>query len=311
MAIDPHEHSHIDDMDQDDVHMPVLNIPLRPVPQIPENLPIAYISTPTIETESLPEASQTPLHRNSRQRKSANLTNVLQKIMDSNIQPVDQAKILRKSLENSVSHTVMDNLMVPAAESENETKLLTGVLDYLSRLNLRNNQNRKIFYDLVTSVCSIEEKDIGDEDFMKWLCKRIKKRYDRIMQSLKSHVTGNDRRKLNAILPIETRQKIFDTWHEHSIFTVDRRNGRDQVVIKQQEYAKRYNDLTLPNDIKLNYTTNKRNQEIVQGTRQIATKTGHQIKAKLEKSGFNVSYGTVYGPQNVYLNRNLSSEFRK
>ena len=40
---------------------------------------------------------------------------------------------------------------------------------------------------------------------------------------------------------------------------------------------------------------------MVWSTRHIATKIGHQIKAKLEQSGFKLSYGTVLNYKPSYI----------
>lgn len=45
---------------------------------------------------------------NNLKQKSENLANIVQKIININMQPADEAELLRKSLETSVSQTVMD-----------------------------------------------------------------------------------------------------------------------------------------------------------------------------------------------------------
>lgn len=67
---------------------------------------------------------------NNLKQKSENLANIVQKI-NINMQPADEAKLLRKSLETSVSETVMDYLMLrEAIINHNESKLLPDILEY-------------------------------------------------------------------------------------------------------------------------------------------------------------------------------------
>ena len=81
---------------------------------------------------------------NNLKQKSENLANIVQKII--NMQPADEAKLLRKSLETSVSQTVMDYLMLrEAIINHNESKLLPDILEYRKGLDLRNVENRKVF----------------------------------------------------------------------------------------------------------------------------------------------------------------------
>ena len=65
-------------------------------------------------------------------------------------------------------------------------------------------------------------------------------------------------------LPAETRQKMFDAWYVNTVITVDRRNGRDYVNLSLKDYEDTsYNDLLMPEDIKLENFTSKRNQAMV------------------------------------------------
>ena len=67
---------------------------------------------------------------NNLKQKSENLANIVQKI-NINMQPADEAKLMRKSLETSVSETVMDYLMLrEAIINHNESKLLPDILEY-------------------------------------------------------------------------------------------------------------------------------------------------------------------------------------
>ena len=53
---------------------------------------------------------------------------------------------------------------------------------------------------------------------------------------------------------------------------------------------------------------NKRGKRMVRSTRYIATKTGHQIKAKLEQSCHSVSYGTILNFKPFYVQKACEHE---
>ena len=113
----------------------------------------------------------TAIHRNTKLKKAANLSNVLQKIMSRNIEAVDQAKILRRSLESSENQTLLDTLMLSSeVERVNESKLLFGVLDILKGLDLRKSDSRKQFAELL-NLCDVGDNEIENDDFLKWLSK--------------------------------------------------------------------------------------------------------------------------------------------
>ena len=113
----------------------------------------------------------TAIHRNTKLKKAANLSNVLQKIMSGNTEAVDQAKILRRSLESSENQTLLDTLMLSSeVERVNESKLLFGVLDILKGLDLRKSKSRKQFAELL-NLCDVGDNEIENDDFLKWLSK--------------------------------------------------------------------------------------------------------------------------------------------
>ena len=76
-----------------------------------------------------------------------------------------------------------------------------------------------------------------DNEFFNWFCKkkedkmpeRVRNIWEQYL-SAGNNIEGTRGRKK---LSIENQQVIFDLWHEHSIVTVDRRNGRDQIRIKK------------------------------------------------------------------------------
>ena len=116
----------------------------------------------TLEKFSSNEQNEnyTAIHCNTKLKRAANLPNVLQKIMSGNIEAVDQANILRKSLESSVNQTVLDTLVLPSeVERVNESKLLSGVLDFLKVLVLRKSDSRKQFAELL-NVCDIDGNEM-------------------------------------------------------------------------------------------------------------------------------------------------------
>ena len=96
------------------------------------------------------------------------------------MEPIDQAKVMKKRLESSVNGNVLDNLVLPAEwENENECKLFTGTLEYLWGLDLRNLKCRLVLIDLLSIVCNVNDGDLDDDEFIHWLAKRINKRPER------------------------------------------------------------------------------------------------------------------------------------
>ena len=237
-------------------------------------------------------------------RKSHNLSNIMKKITE-NACKRDQEKIIRSSMNLSLNKTVLDNLMLPNVENTPEGRLLSGVLEYLKSLDLRQVSDQKVFKKILTNVLEVKV-DMDDTTFLHWLSGRVNKKYDRLLRVLNLDDSLDTRGRKKA--PLETRQAIFDQWNEFSIITVDRRNGRDQVAIPKLDFIRNFNDITLPDDIKIESIVNKGGQKMYRSTRYIATKTGHQIRNKLLQGGLNVSYGTVLKYKPFYVQKGCERE---
>ena len=133
---------------------------------------------------------------------------------------------------------------------------------------------------------------IENDDFLKWLSKRIDKRHFNVVKALQSNT------KI-----AEIRHAVFNTWHEHSVVAIDGQNGRDQVKMREIEYLRKYEDLLLPSYAEIEFYTSKRGQHMVCGTRCISTKNGCQIQVKLAEIGFKVSYGTIINLKPFYVQK--------
>ena len=82
-----------------------------------------------------------------------------------------------------------------------------------------------------------------DDDFLKWLAQKLDKRPHRLQQhrlqfSWLSVTTEPIESRGRKGLSLETKQRIVDGWHEHSMVTVDRRDGRDQITMPEDCYKK-------------------------------------------------------------------------
>ena len=88
---------------------------------------------------------------------------------------------------------------------------------------------------------------------------------------------------------MESKQLIYDTWLTNSNITVDRRNGRDQVLMKKDEFDKRYIEL-VAKDIEIKETTDKFGIKRMKAPQYIATATVREIKRKLNDK---FSRGTI------------------
>ena len=119
-----------------------------------------------------------------------------------------------------MNEIVMDHLTLSVATiNHNKSKLLSGVLEHLKGLDLQNVQSRKVFFELLSNVCNIDDDSLDDDEFMRWLSKRKEKRYN-VMKAMKSRKC--EARGSRTAKDLMTHQAIYHTWHDFSKVTVDR-----------------------------------------------------------------------------------------
>ena len=71
----------------------------------------------------------------------------------------------QKSLKSSVNQTVLDTLMLLSeGERVNESRLLSGVLDFLKGFDLRKSDSRKQLAELL-NLCDVGDNEIENDDF--------------------------------------------------------------------------------------------------------------------------------------------------
>ena len=195
-----------------------------------------------------------------------------------------------------------DTIAVAPVDSIYEGRLLHGLLEHLKGVKLYSKESTNFFCSLLWGACG---DTLLEPDFLKWLSVKIDKRPERLQKLFStwlSVTTEPIESRGQKGLSNETKQVIIDSWHENSIVTVDRRDGRDQVTMLQDRFAKKFGDLSFPDDLKIECVTSKRNQRLVKTTRHIATKTVRELQEFiLKKSEIKVSYGSVINYRPFYI----------
>ena len=232
-------------------------------------------------------------------QKCNHLTQVLENIKC--LPSPQKKKIIRKSLDSEYTITKYINSNI---YNEN---VATGVIEYLKTYKCYSNKQKETFCEIVRSVCG---ENLYDVEFFTWFCSKIEKRPKAVTSLLSMDSESRESRRRQRLL-LEDQQIIFDTWHENSIVTVDRRNGRDEVKIKKKAYSK-FENLKLPEEIELENFKSKRNIEMVKSTRRIYTKSIREIlKIVRIKTGHNISLGSVHYLKPFYIGRPTEKEKRK
>jgi hypothetical protein len=92
-------------------------------------------------------------------------------------------------------------------------------------------------------------------------------------------------------------------WHEMSVVTVDRRNGRDHVAMREKLFKERFSHLTTPDDHEAPEAfIDKRGRVMMKATRRIATVTIREMRnAVIERIGKIMSIGTVLNLRPFYV----------
>lgn len=232
-----------------------------------------------------------PVHRNTVRKRSRSLADALENIQ--RLHAEDQARVFRNAAAQS-KNNVLETVLMTNVQS-NEAKLLNGLFNHLKNSNLYRKDNKSKFCSLLWGICG---ESLTDDNFVLWLSTKLDMRKERLQNHIQSWLTTTteplDMRGKKG-LSQETQQLIVDAWLKESMITVDRRSGRDQVVMKRELFIQKFGNLRFPEDIVIEEFTSKRNQLMVRTTRRIAIKTFKEMNALLKvKHNLDVSSGSIF-----------------
>ena len=99
---------------------------------------------------------------------------------------------------------------------------------------------------------------------------------------------------------VDIRQLVYDEWIDNSIYTVDRRNGRECVQISELNYSQQYTGLV--EHPPLQTELSKRGVAMLVATTLISTCTVRKLQIKLEqKHNVKLSIGAIMKIKPFYV----------
>ena len=145
--------------------------------------------------------------------------------------------------------------------------------------------------------------DDVDEQFLNYLSNKLGIRHNRFRfaegyRKWKNNnfIETRGRKKLS----LETIQIISDIWNEHSIPSVDCRNGRESITIRRSLYLQRFHkDVNHPQPL---FEKIKRNTRYYSATRRVVTCTHHKVVEIIkERYDLSLPIGTVWAYKPFYV----------
>ena len=193
-----------------------------------------------------------------------------------------------KNLEVTQRSSILNEVM-PINNSINYEGYVCSA--FLSDLKERfDKESAPKFYQYIHKTFA---NKIEDGEFQKWLTNKLgvyKYRFVEQYYFWKENNFSETRGRKG--LPIEVQQIIYNEWKENSIFSPDRRNGRDTVKMSKNEYENDYH--LIKNDPPLIEDKNRRGSTFVSSTRRIVTCTIDELQTKIkDKHAITVSTGKI------------------
>lgn len=221
-------------------------------------------------------------------RKKMNLDSILKKL--GSLSNTDKLQVINDSCKsNDISFSSGD-------KDDFEVDLGRRVIAFLKSIKCFSIENRKLFCSILNGVYGDE---ISDNNILSRLGKCLDTRPQRILHILEKDI---EKRGKHRELSFDIKSLIFSTWNRNSIVTVDRRDGRDVVTIRKDNFDSIYTDLVIPNDIVFEEAVSKRGISIVKTTKRIATKTVRQIKNELKtKHEVDLAIGSIVKFKPFYI----------
>ena len=92
---------------------------------------------------------------------------------------------------------------------------------------------------------------------------------------------------------------MYDEWKFHSVVTVDRRDGRDEVAIRKDVFTKKF--AAFKQSERLEFCISRRNVEVVECVWRIQTKSVREMKSLLSSNGLSLSLRTIISLKQFYI----------
>ena len=112
-----------------------------------------------------------------------------------------------------------------------------------------------------------------NNELLQWLSRRLDRKPHRLLTVIHTWLSVNENRGKHRQLDVEVKTAIFLRWHKYSILSVDSRNGRDIMCIKEEACNSEFSGISLPPDAAIETFTLKTNIPMLKAPKHIATKT--------------------------------------
>ena len=189
-------------------------------------------------------------------------------------------------------------------ETINDARTGVVFLKYLKSIYMANITTNASFAREIVKVFGpeiFEDKGLLNHILSKSVPEKRIKHICRIKASLKVIYDNNFEMKRKQLITNEVKNLIYQKWLDpaNSIVTADRRNNRDQVLIKRDIFHTRYPSIT---DTNLKEVTSKRNVLSYSAVRHISTTTVRAMQKKLkDEDDVKVSIGTIVQLKPYYI----------
>ena len=173
-------------------------------------------------------------------------------------------------------------------EHQEEVSMAEKISDHLMTYlrTLYTGKNFTEFYKMIRNMFPEYDASINQ-----YISRNVGIRPWLLSRNFRNHLFMKVRGRPSISLAI--KQLVIDLFAEHSIPTVDRRNGRDKAKLRSEEYVKLYEDVTIPQDIVIENERNKRGIEMVTTTKRILTITLRKLLEKIHSAGHKFSLGLL------------------
>ena len=197
-------------------------------------------------------------------------------------------------------YEVLEKSNVIPAEGINqdyEKKVSDGFISFLKNLF-----SEKRFPEAFRVINIIFEEYLNNSNFLSWLSKKLGMKrpadFKCRLEKWKVNYYQYRRGHQNSI-SVEDQKKIYKKWHEHSVLSVDRRNGREAVNIRKIRFLQRYGG-NLIDEIALD-KKKIRGITYFTASRRMATCTVRKMQKKLADEGQIYSYGTILNMKPFFI----------
>jgi hypothetical protein len=224
---------------------------------------------------------------------------------------IDDDEIMEENNDEPGDIDVSKNNVSDQVTNDKLDSKLSSAVKYYIRKEIRASRDRVSKKNLTAKfIVKLFESELKEPAFSQWLAIQLRFKTEEDLTTFLKYATATSplRGQKFSKITSESINQAYKFWKEHAIVSVDRRNNRNMIRIKEAKIPKIVRRMTVEDD-ETEVITSKCGREKLQGHRYIYCKPVRKLyQMFILKSGVEISFSSFYQCKPFYIGKPTCKE---